>query len=95
MSYRGVIILLTLMIASCAAGPPVQEMSDARQAIAAAEGSNAETLAPEQLSEARRLLEEAESQLRDGTYVLARGNAIRARSRAVEALQVSQTAAQE
>ncbi len=95
MSYRGAIILLTLMIASCAAGPPVQEMSDARQAIAAAEESNAETLAPEQLSEARRLLEEAESQLRDRTYVLARGNAIRARSRAVEALQVSQTASQE
>ena len=95
MSYRGAIILLTLMIASCAAGPPVQEMSDARQAIAAAEESNAATLAPEQLSEARRLLEEAESQLRDRTYVLARGNAIRARSRAVEALQVSQTASQE
>ena len=95
MSCRVAIILLTLTIASCAAGPPVQEMSDARQAIAAAVESNAETLAPEQLGEALRLLEEAESQLRDGTYVLARGNAVRARSRAVEALEASRTATPE
>ena len=95
MSNRVLIILLTLLVASCAVAPPVQEMSDARQAIAAAEDLDAETLAPEQLSEARRLLEQAETQLRDRTYSLARTNAIRARSRAVEALQASQTAARD
>ena len=95
MSYRGAIILLTLMIASCVAGPPVQEMSDARQAIAAAEESNAATLAPEELNEARRLLEQAETQLRARYYTLAQTTAIQARSRAVEALQASQAANQD
>jgi len=83
------------MIASCVAGPPVQEMSDARQAIAAAEESNAATLAPEELDEARRLLEQAETQLRARYYTLAQTTAIQARSRAVEALQASQAANQE
>lgn len=92
MRFRGAIILLTLMIASCVAGPPVQEMSDARQAIAAAEESNAATLAPEELNEARRLLEQAETQLRARYYTLAQTTAIQARSRAVEALQASQAA---
>ena len=90
MSFRGAIILLTLLIASCAAGPPVQEMSNARQAIAAAEESDAATLAPDELNEARRLLEEAESHLRERNYGLAQSSATRARNRAVEALQASQ-----
>ena len=95
MSFRGAIILLTLVIASCAVGPPVQEMSDARQAIAAAVESNAATLAPDELDEARQLLEAAESQLRDRNYGLAQDSAILARDRAVEALQASQTVSQE
>ena len=95
MSFRGAIILLTLVIASCAVGPPVQEMSDARQAIAAAEESNAATLAPDDLDEARRLLEEAESQLRDRNYGLAQDSALLARDRAVEALQATQAVGQE
>ncbi len=95
MSYRALIILLTLIVASCAVAPPVQEMSDARQAIAAAEDSDAERLAPEPLTEARLLLEQAETQLRSRYYNLARTNAIRARSRAVEALQASQTATED
>ena len=95
MSFRGAIILLTLMFASCAVGPPVQEMSDARQAIAAAEESNAATLAPDDLDEARRLLEEAESQLRDRNYGLAQDNALLARDRAVDALQATQAVGQE
>ena len=95
MSFRGAIILLTLAIASCAVGPPVQEMSDARQAIAAAEESNAATLAPDELDEARQLLEAAESQLRDRNYGLAQDSAAMARDRAVEALQASQAVSQE
>ena len=95
MSFRGAIILLTLAIASCAVGPPVQEMSDARQAIAAAEESNAANLAPDELDEARQLLEAAESQLRDRNYGLAQDSAILARDRAVEALQATQAVGQE
>ncbi len=95
MSYRGAIILLSLMVASCVAGPPVQEMSNARQAIAAAEESDAATRAPDELGEARRLLEMAESQLRERSYASARTTAIRARSRAVQALQASQADSRE
>ena len=95
MSYRGAIILLTLLIASCAAGPPVQEMSDARQAIAAAEESDAATLAPDELNEARALLEQAETQLRARYYQMAQDSAVRARNRAVQALQASQAVSRE
>src|SRR5690606_7030009 len=52
-------------IAGCATSPPVQEMSDAREAIAAAEEASAAELAPGPLSDARRFLETAEQLLRD------------------------------
>ncbi|MBN1237698.1 MAG: DUF4398 domain-containing protein [Gammaproteobacteria bacterium] len=68
-------------------------MSDARQAIAAAEEANADEAAPETLNEARRFLETAESQLRDEAYGAARINAVRAKNRAVQALEASQRAA--
>ncbi|HEY8522032.1 MAG TPA: DUF4398 domain-containing protein [Gammaproteobacteria bacterium] len=81
-----------LALVACATSPPVQEMSDARQAIAAAEQANAETLAPEPLRDARRLLEQAERQLREEAYGPARANAVRAKNRAVQALESSQAA---
>jgi hypothetical protein len=79
-------------LAACATAPPVQEMSDARQAVAAAEQANAEQLAPEPLSEARRYLNEAESQIREQAYGAARVSAVRAKNRAVQALEASQRA---
>lgn len=84
----------TLSIAACATSPPVQEMSDARQAIAAAEQASAQDLAPGPLSDARRFLETAEEQLRAEAYGAARINAIRAKNRAVQALEASQQAAE-
>jgi hypothetical protein len=87
----GIIVWLAgLLLVGCANSPPVQEMSDARQAIAAAEEADAQTLAPVPLSEARRLLAEAEEQLRQEAYGLARVNAVRAKNRAVHALEASQ-----
>lgn len=88
-------LLMTLVIVvACATSPPVQEMSDARQAIAAAEEADAEHLAPTFLDEARRFLIEAERHLREESYGPARINAIRAKDRAVEALEVSQASTQ-
>ncbi len=84
-----------LFLAACATSPPVQEMSDARQAIAAAEEARAADFARERLDDARRFLETAEQQLRDEQYGAARLNAIRARNRAVEALEASQEAARQ
>ena len=78
---------------SLRSAPPVQEMSDARQAIAAAEEAAAEDLAPEPLNDARRFLETAEELLRQEAYGGARINAVRAKNRAVQALEASQEAA--
>jgi hypothetical protein len=79
-------------LTGCATSPPVQEMSDARQAIAAAEDANAAELAPNMLGEARRYIAEAERQLREEAYGPARMNAIRAKNRAAEALEIAQAA---
>lgn len=91
----GPALLACLSLVACATAPPVQEMSDARQAIAAAEEAEASTYAPATLSDARRYLAEAEHLLRDEAYGPARVNAVRARNRAVRALQLAQTAAAE
>jgi hypothetical protein len=70
-------------------------MSDARQAIAAAEQANAEGFAPDSLNEARQYLMEAEDQIRQQAYGPARINAVRAKNRAVQALETSQHAAED
>jgi hypothetical protein len=80
------------LLAGCATAPPVQEMSDARQAIAAAEEASADERAPDTLNEARRFLETAEDLLRQEAYGAARINAVRAKNRAVQALEASQLA---
>ncbi len=79
---------------ACAASAPVQEISDARQAIAAAEEADAEQFAPQTLSEAREFLLQAEALIREGSYNLARDDALRARTFAISALQASQAAQQ-
>jgi predicted S18 family serine protease len=80
------------LLCACATSPPVQEMSDARQAIAAAEEADAGRYAPQSLQDARRFLEEAEQLLRQEAYGAARINAVRAKNRAAQALAASQAA---
>jgi hypothetical protein len=99
MISRRVISLVAMFVlggwcAGCATSPPVQEMSDARQAIAAAEEARADEMAPRTLGEARRYLLQAEEKIREGNYGLARSDAIRAKTRAVYALQATQAAQQ-
>ncbi len=90
-------LLLTvfLALAACAATPPVQDMSDARQAIAAAQEAGAEQYAADRLNEARSLLDTAERYLQQGNadgYWSARRAAIDAKETAFEALLISRTA---
>lgn len=79
---------VALLIASCA-GAPVQEMSDTRQTIRAAEHAGAENVAPSQLAEAREGLRRAEDNLRQRDYRAARREAETAHAKAVEALKVA------
>jgi hypothetical protein len=79
-------------MAACA-GAPVQEMSNARQAINAARAAGAAQSAPATLTEAQSLLEAAETSLHKGFYREARRSAVSARSKASEALAASQTMA--
>ena len=88
--FRALLTIIALALAGCVTAPPVQEMSDARQAINAAEVAEAARLAPESLEDARRFLAEAERQLQDEAYGPARFNAVRAKNRAVQALRTSQ-----
>lgn len=76
--------LLTAVCAACASAPPVQEMSDARQAIRAAESALGPGYAVP-LRSARALLERAQLQLEAGAYAEAREYAIEARKEALRA----------
>jgi regulator of protease activity HflC (stomatin/prohibitin superfamily) len=83
--------VVALVLAGCVTAPPIQEMSDARQAISAAEQANAARLAPDSLGDAQRFLAEAERQIEEEAYGPARLNAVRAKNRAVTALRMSES----
>jgi hypothetical protein len=71
-------------------GPPVQEMSDARQAIQAARTAGAPTRAPDDFSAAQAAIERAESHLQLHEYTRARMAAVEAKHDASAALAHSQ-----
>ncbi len=73
-----------LALAGCA-GVPVQEMSDARQAVRAAQEAGGARYAPETMAEAEKLLKSAKSNLGKGEYRAAREEAEQARAKAMEA----------
>ena len=91
MSSRALFLVLILFVSGCATEAPVQMMSDARQAIAAAEEADAPRLAPVPIAEARRYIALAETQIRNGSFTYAWQNAQRAKNRAVEALNAART----
>jgi predicted S18 family serine protease len=71
---------------------PLQEMSDARQAVRAAENAGAQKYAPELLAEAKSLVETARQNMQKGEYRQARDEAVLARDKATEARRVAETA---
>lgn len=84
--FRLLSCLCLLAIGACASGPPVQELSDARQAIAAAREAGAATYADEGLRSAEARLAEAETQLNQRMYWEAKRLALDAKESAVDAL---------
>ncbi|MBL8200452.1 MAG: DUF4398 domain-containing protein [Chromatiales bacterium] len=80
-------LLCAVLLAACAAtGPPVQEMSDARQAIAAAREAGAATFDSVGLQKAETQLAEAEAHLQHRVYWDARRLAVDAKETAIAAL---------
>jgi hypothetical protein len=60
-------LLVCILLTGCATAP-VQEMSDARQAIQAAKDAGAVQFAPYELQTAQQLLKEAEEKLDERAY---------------------------
>ncbi len=77
-------LVLVFFLAGCVMAP-VQEMSDARQALMAARQVGAEMHAPDLYTEARRLLEDSEVFIAERRYELARVVADRAKTVAIKA----------
>ncbi len=92
MRWIPALFLTGVMLAGCAVAPPVQEMSNARQAISAARAAGASRAAPQELMAAKRWLEDAEYALREKDYSRADESARRARKRAIVALGIAQKA---
>ena len=86
----GVSIALAALI-SCATLPPLQEMSNARQTIAAAKEFSDEANNNQRIIEAERLLARAERRIEVNLYDGARADALRAQSEAIKYLEESFT----
>lgn len=84
----GLGLLLGAALAACSSAP-VQEMSDARQAIRAARLAGGERYTPQTLGEAERLIARASELLVQGEYRQARHSALTAKQRAVWARQAA------
>ncbi|MEJ2632375.1 MAG: DUF4398 domain-containing protein [Acidihalobacter sp.] len=83
--YRiAAVSLLLTLLAGCATAP-VQEMSDARQALQAAQQAGAQQDAPQEFARAKALMQSAEDQLGVGGYQSARKLAEQAKSAAQQA----------
>ena len=82
---------MLVMLSACS-GAPVQEMSDARQAIRAAQAAGASEKAPVQLRRAQALIDEAQARLQRHDYKQAEINAVQAREEAVRALETARAA---
>lgn len=78
--------LSALLLLFACAGAPVQEMSDARQAVAAAEQTLAGKPVTPDLAQARQYLQSAQAALDAGDFSTAREDAQRARQLALHAM---------
>lgn len=87
---QSALLAVLLIAAGCQTAPPVQEMSDARQAISAAEHAGAAEHAADDLRAAMGFLESAERSINSKRYAEARRDAMQAKSKALEALKRSE-----
>jgi hypothetical protein len=84
-------LVLLCALSACETAPPVQEMSDARQAIEVARQAGAEAHARAELYEALSLLQNAEDELSSEKFAQARRDAVMAKSKALEARERSES----
>ena len=84
---------ILLALSACASNPPVQEMSDARQAIQAAISAGAEKYAELALEDARKFLADAEANLQRKAYNGAKNDARESRRWAEVAINTAVEAA--
>jgi hypothetical protein len=87
---RSALLAMFVVLAACQTAPPVQEMSDARQAIMVAKEAGAAEHAAADLREADGFLHSAEQSLTTRNYATARHDAVRAKSKALDALMRSE-----
>ncbi len=88
---RASVIALLTLVTACGSAP-VQEMSEARQAIEAARAAGAEQYAAEQYDRAQSLLKTAEDMLNERHFRKARDSAAKARDEAILARETAQQA---
>jgi spore cortex formation protein SpoVR/YcgB (stage V sporulation) len=84
--------LLSGMQLSGCVGAPVQEMSNARQAVRAAQQAGGAKYSPEAMAEAERLLQSARANQSKGEYRVAREEAEQARDKAMQARREAEAA---
>jgi hypothetical protein len=87
---QSAVLVAIFVAAGCQTSPPVQEMSDARQAITAAKEAGAAEYAADELDAAVEFLSSAESYLQNNSFHFARRDAIAAKSKALDALKRSE-----
>jgi outer membrane murein-binding lipoprotein Lpp len=83
------VVIGVLCLTGCPSGPPVQELSDARQAIAAATTAGLTPSSSPDLYAAEAAIGRAESHLEAREYVRARLAAQEAKRHATEALAIA------
>lgn len=89
-TYLTMAMITVVALSSCATAP-IQEMSDARQALQAARDAGTQQHAPRYQRDAEAYLQEAERNLGDGNpgYKPARENAVAAKQRAITGRHVA------
>ena len=89
---RSIAVMLGILCLAGCRGAPVQEMSDARQAIEAARVAGAAERSPQDLQAAQREIVSAQKHLEAQEYTRARDAALEAKRRAAMALSNSEQA---
>ena len=87
-------LMIVFTLSACATLPPLQEMSNARQTIAAAREMSSSAEQSQKIQEAERLLSRAERRIEVNLYESARQDALRAQKEAIEFIEwaISQSA---
>lgn len=91
-SARLAVLLSAFAAMAACSSMPVQEVSDAQQAIGAARVAGGERYTPETLQAAEALVNRALDDLANGNYHAARTAALSAKKRAILAREVSRSA---